>query len=69
MLDAETVLALCAPTADADVRFSPFYSPLSSPKELLAVKLARTDSDSFQTVIPYVDPRGCLSFGPGPQTP
>jgi hypothetical protein len=67
MLDANTLLAICIPTVGTEVKFTEFYSPLSRPKQMLAVKLARTDLQAFQTVIPYIDPRAEVSFGLGRQ--
>jgi hypothetical protein len=66
MLDAQTLLALCVPTAGAEVKFAKFYSPIGrGPPELLSVKLARTDSQEFQTVVPWFDPRAEISYGTG----
>jgi hypothetical protein len=67
MLDANTLLAMCPPTVGINLKFTNFYGPLSGPQQLLAIKLARTDSQAFQTVFPYTDPRADISFGLGPR--
>ena len=66
MPDANTLLSLCAPTAGTDVTYASFYRPAGSgPSDLLSAKLTRTDSQAFQTVIPFIDRRNEISFGVG----
>jgi hypothetical protein len=51
------------PTAGAPLQQTKNNSPVRGPKPMLTVKLARFDSDEFQTVVPSIDPRTHVSFG------
>jgi len=68
MLDDRTLLAACYPTAGTKVKFSGAW-PVNGPAEMFAVKLTRTDSQAFQTVIPYIASRTHISFGLGRKYP
>jgi hypothetical protein len=59
----DLVLSLCLPTEGMKVRFTEHNSPLRGPKEMLSLKLARLNSNEFQTVVPHIDPRTTISFG------
>jgi hypothetical protein len=63
MLQKDIVLSWCLPTAGTKVKYSENNSPLVGPKEMLSLKLARLNSNEFQTVVPYIDPRMKVSFG------
>jgi hypothetical protein len=51
------------PTAGTPIEYTKSNSPLRGPKLMLTVKVALMDSDKFQTVVPYIDPRARVSFG------
>jgi hypothetical protein len=57
------VLSLCLPTKGMKIRFTEHNSPLVGPKEMLSLKLARVNTNEFQTVVPDIDPRTRVSFG------
>jgi hypothetical protein len=64
----DVVLSLCLPTKGAKVPFLDHNSSLVGFKEWLdqkftSLKLAMVNGDEFQTVVPYVDPLTCVSFG------
>lgn len=56
-------LVWCFPTQGAKVKYTENNSPLRGPKQMLALKLVRANSNEFQTVVPYIDPRTEVSFG------
>lgn len=58
------IVSLCLPTKGAKVRFTQRNSALAGPKEMLSLKLARLNANEFQTVVPHIDPRTRMSFGP-----
>jgi hypothetical protein len=62
MLDDNTLLASCYPTAGTKVKFEGAW-PVNGPGEIWAIKLTRIDSWDFQTVIPYVAGGMDISFG------
>lgn len=61
----DVVLSWCLPTQGSTVKYTEDNSPLRGPKRMLTLKLAALNSDEFQTVVPYVDPRRVVSFGRG----
>jgi hypothetical protein len=63
MLDDRTLLARCFPTSGTKVKFRGAW-PIDGPREVRAIKLTRTDSEAFQTVVPYDESTG-VSFGLG----
>jgi hypothetical protein len=67
MLDDRTLLAWCFPTSGTKVKFKGAW-PVNGPAEVFAIKLTRTDSEAFQTVVPYDESTG-VSFGLGTQGP
>ena len=60
------VLMRALPTKGLKIKYTESNSPLGGPKEMLSLKLAKLNSDDFQTVVPYIDPRTRFSFGFGP---
>jgi hypothetical protein len=67
MLDDTTLLAECYPTQATKVKFHGAW-PIHGPREVLALKLTRTDSNTFQTVIQYLDATN-IDYGLGPRQP
>lgn len=59
----DVALTLDLPTQGSKVRFTEQNSPLVGPKEMLSLKLAKVNGNAFQTVVPHIDPRTCVSFG------
>jgi hypothetical protein len=51
------------PTEGLRVKQTQNNSPLVGPKQMLSLKLAKLNSEEFETVVPYVDPRDRISFG------
>lgn len=64
-LASDIVLTRALPTQGLKVKQTESNSPLVGPKEMLSLKLAKLNSDDFQTIVPYIDPRTRLSFGSG----
>jgi hypothetical protein len=62
-LGSGVLLAWSFPTAGTKVEPTKYYSPLVGPREMLALKLCRINSNDFQTVVPSIDPRAEVSFG------
>ena len=58
-------LVRALPTTGAKITYTDNNSPLSGPKEMLALKLFSLKSLEFQTVVASVDPRMKVSFGRG----
>jgi len=65
----DLVLSWCLPTEGAPIKYTTSNSPLRGPKQMLTLKLSRLNSDKFQTVVPYIDPRTKVSFGQVGRTP
>ncbi|MFL5329725.1 MAG: hypothetical protein ACJ8C4_12500 [Gemmataceae bacterium] len=59
----DIVLTWSAPTEGTAIKYTESNSPLVGPKQMRSLKLARLNSNEFQTVIPQVDPRMRVSFG------
>lgn len=59
----DVALSVCLPTQGKKVRFTEHNSALVGPKEMLSLKLAKVNGNEFQTVVPQIDPRACISFG------
>jgi hypothetical protein len=64
-VDPETVLYWSWPTEGAAVKTTEHNSPLVGAKQMRALKLVDLGDGRFQTVVPYIDPRRSVSFGPG----
>jgi hypothetical protein len=62
--DANTVLYWAWPTEGSTVELTEHNSPLVGPKQMRALKLVDLRDGRFQTVLPSVDPRRSVSFGP-----
>jgi hypothetical protein len=54
------------PTAGAKLRMTRSNSPLVGPKLELTLKVGLLNSNRFQTVVPYIDPRTRAAWGPAP---
>jgi hypothetical protein len=52
------------PTTGAPTRTTEHNSPFVGEKQMLTLKVARLGTGAFQTVIPYLDPRRDVVFGP-----
>jgi hypothetical protein len=63
-VDADRVLYRALPTEGVGPKWTTSNSPLVGPKPMLSVKIARLSTGEFQTVVPYLDPRDGVSFGP-----
>jgi hypothetical protein len=58
----DVVLARCLPTKDTEIKYATTGS-FRAGLQLITLKLVRINSDQFQTVVPYIDPRTRVSFG------
>lgn len=65
---SNVVLAWCLPTEGSRIRYSTTGS-FRVGMQMLTLKLARTDSNEFQTVVPYIDRRTEVSFGKAEKYP
>ena len=61
----DVVLYWALPTEGAELRTTENNSPLVGKKPMRTLKLVDLRDGRFQTVLPYVDPRRAVSFGPG----
>lgn len=59
----DVVLSWSLPTEGTKIKHTENNSPLVGPKPMLALKAAKLNSEEFQTIVPYVDPRDRISFG------
>ena len=59
----DIALSWCLPTQGTQIKYTQNNSPLVGPKLMLTVKLTRFNTDEFETVVPYIDPRQKVSFG------
>jgi hypothetical protein len=53
------------PTAGANVEYTKNNSPLRGPKLMLTIKVGNPKNAQFASVVPAIDPRTKVSFGPG----
>lgn len=65
---SDIVLAWCLPTKGTEVKRTTTGS-FRVGMQMLTLKLTRINSDEFQTVVPYIDPRRILSFGNASKEP
>src|SRR2546421_640355 len=59
----DIALSWCLPTQGTRIKYTQNNSPLVGPKLMLTVKLTRFNTDEFERVVPYIDPRQKVSFG------
>ncbi len=67
LLDSTLIIYWAWPTEGTKVMYTKYYSPLVGPRTLRTLKVARVGTNDFFTLVPYVDPRRSVSFGPGPE--
>jgi hypothetical protein len=63
LIDQDTVVYRGLPTSGSEIRYTENNSPIVGPKPMMTIKVADIPSGKFQTILPYVDPRGAISFG------
>lgn len=51
------------PTKGSKIKYTKNNSLLRGPKPMLTIKVAEIDTDKFETIIPYIDPRSKISYG------
>ena len=66
---AELIVYWGLPTTGTPIKYTTGNSPLRGPKLMLSIKVADRKAATFQTIIPYIDPRSCISYGPGKWQP
>ena len=59
----DIALSWCLPTQGREIKYTQNNSPLVGPKLMLSLKLTRFNTNEFETVVPYIDPRHRISFG------
>jgi len=64
-LDEKHVLYWAYPTEGNEERWTEHNSPLVGKKSMLTLKLAEWNTNRFETVVPFIDPRRHVSFGRG----
>ena len=58
----DLVLYAGLPTAGTKIEYTKGFG-ISGPRLMQSLKIAKMNTDQFQTVIPYIDPRHQISFG------
>ena len=64
LLEGELAIYWALPTTGASQRTTENNSPLVGKKKMPCIKAARLSSGEFQTIIPHMDPRHEVVFGP-----
>jgi hypothetical protein len=64
-MEGDLVIYWALPTAGTPRKFTKFNSPLSSSKQMPSIKVARLNSDKFETILQGADVRdmNCIRFG------
>ncbi len=63
LIEGKYVVYWGLPTSGTGLRYTTNNSPLVGKKLMLTLKVAELNTNKFQTIVPYLDPRTQVSFG------